>query len=102
MKKIALLIFSIILPVYSNAAVTKSGEVSRIYASGNTVHFRLKNDTSCNPNNKYYIFSLDTEVKKSWYALLLAAANTGKPISVSVTQCPTDNHEVIRYLYQDF
>ena len=97
-----LLALLLLLGSFSSYALeTAVGEVARIYPSGNTVSFKLKKD-QCNPNHKYYYFTLDSEVKKAWYALILAAANSAKPIRVSVAECPTDANVEIRYLLQDF
>lgn len=102
MTKFILLSTMITMSLFANAAFTISGEISRIYPSNSTVKFRLKNDNQCNPNSKYYYFDLDSEVKKAWFAMILAAANTSKPVRVSIHQCPTDADVEVRYVYQDF
>lgn len=97
-----LMIFSL-----SSQADTVTGQVSRIYANGNHINFKLKGDT-CNDlsNNEYYKFTPDTEIKKYWSALLLAAANTGKPIRVQISACSTEGNPIgskeVGYIYQDF
>ena len=88
------------------AAETTHGEIRRIHpmshSSGELIQFNLKNDTSCNPNNRYYYFKLDSEAKKAWYSMILAADNTGKSISVSIESCPTSGGVPVRYIYQTF
>ncbi len=86
----------------SIAATSTSGEIKRIYAQGERVNFRLKDNQSCNPNNKYYYFTLDSEVKKTWYSLILAAANTSKRVVVSIEDCPSAASIEVKYIYQDF
>ena len=100
--RIYILLAALFTSTYSYAALTVIGEVSRIYPIDGGIKFRLKNDAECNPNDKYYYFNLDSEVKKAWYSLILAAANTQKPIRVSLHECPTDSHVEVRYVYQDF
>lgn len=84
----------------SNAAVLGEGEIEIIYPTGSKINFRLKND-SCNntANNEYYYINMDTQqpAAKNWYALLLTASATGKPISVSVLSCAQ-----VRYIFQKF
>lgn len=98
---IRILIGSLLFSLSGHANQTISGEISRIYPANNTVFFSLKNDP-CNPNNKYYFFPLERETSKAWYSLILAAANTSKPIAVSIHEFPTDSHEPVRYIYQNF
>lgn len=96
-----LVMLALLLPVTAIANITVHGEVARIYPSGNAVHFKLKND-QCGNTGQYYYFMLGTEVEKAWYALLLAAANTNKPVAVSVPACPTTTYVQVRYIYQDY
>jgi hypothetical protein len=103
MSKVKLLLSMFILcfslPSYGTKGT--SGEISRIYPTNNKIFFRLKNDT-CNPNNRYYYFNLDSETSKAWYALILSAANTSKPISVSIHECPSAADVSVRYILQNF
>jgi len=101
MKKLLLTIFTLCLPLHSYATTSATGEVSRIYPQSNKIYFQLKNDP-CNSNNKYYYFALDSESSKAWYSLILAAANTSKPIVVSLTECPSTVDVPVRYIYQNF
>ncbi|MCX2781044.1 hypothetical protein [Microbulbifer thermotolerans] len=79
-----------------------TGKVTRIYGYEDTINFHLEGNTECNPNNQYYYFNLDSEGKKAWYSLLLAAANTSKPIHVKIPECPINDKVKIIYLYQNF
>lgn len=101
--KMKLLIFIVALLLSANAFanLTARGEVARIYPHGSAVHFKLKNDP-CGSTSQYYYFTLSSDVEKAWFALLLAAANTGKPVSVSIPACPTTSHVQVRYIYQDY
>ncbi|WP_444916251.1 hypothetical protein ACJJIX_16870 [Microbulbifer sp. VAAC004] len=100
MKKSSILLFLLILSAKS-FAVTNVGLVDRIYPSGESVKFRLKED-SCNGSlNEYYEFTLDSEIKKAWFSILLSAAATGAEIAVRVEVCE-GNRKLIDYLYQDF
>lgn len=99
--KSALFIFALLMSVNAAANVTVQGEVARLYPSGNAVHFKLKND-QCGNTGQYYYFPLGTEVEKAWYAMLLAAATTGKPVKVSIPGCPATAYVLVRYIYQDY
>lgn len=84
-------------------AETVSGEIARIYPSVNKIYFKLKNDQCGKPISGYYSFELDSEYKKAWYAMLLAAANTGKPIRASIPGCPVNDETIaVNYIVQDF
>lgn len=99
--KSLLVMLGLLLPVTAIANITVHGEVARIYPSGNAVHFKLKDD-QCGNTVQYYYFMLVTEVEKAWYALLLAAANTNKPVAVSVPACPRTTYVQVHYIYQDY
>ena len=103
MKKI-LALFLICISVNTFAITTVSGQVARIYpATPNAVFFSLKNDQCGKGIDVYYVFQLDSEIKKAWYSLILAAANTGKPIFVSIPNCSVDGSSVeVRYIFQDY
>lgn len=103
MKK--LLVVALLMFSANTFAITNvSGKVARIYPQGDRVHFNLKGDQcGLGIDQHYYYFTLDTDVKKAWYSLILAAANTDKPILVSLPDCPAPGSQVeVRYLYQDF
>lgn len=105
MKKL-LALFLICISVNTFAITNVSGKVARIYPAENKVYFNLIGD-QCGQgiDNHYYYFVLDSEIKKAWFSIILAAANTGKPILVSLPNCPspaTGAQVEIRYLYQDF
>lgn len=105
MKKL-LALFLVCISVNAFAIVNVSGKVARIYPADGRIFFNLVND-QCGLaiDNHYYFFELDSELKKAWYSLILTAANTGKPIVVSLPNCPstTSGTQVeIRYVYQDF
>lgn len=80
-----------------------TGTVEVLYPSApSQVYFRLKGDVCTSP--EYFKFSLDTEEGKAWYAMLLAAATTGKPVKVSLYACPIQGNgaAVVRYIFQEF
>lgn len=87
--------------VTANTSVTVEGKISRIYPNSGNVFFKLKND-QCGNTGKYYYFTLDSDVEKAWYAMVLAAANTDKPVSVSLPACPVATNVQVRYIYQDY
>jgi hypothetical protein len=62
------------------------------------------NEGTCNSSNAYYKFDLDTDLKKYWSSILLAAVNTGGKVSVRVEACsPTATESTrVMYIYQDF
>lgn len=103
MKKLLALIL-VCISVNTFAITTVSGKVARIYpAAPNAVFFSLKNDQCGKGIDVYYVFILDSEIKKAWYSMILAAANTDKPISVSIPNCSADGSSVeVRYIFQDF
>lgn len=74
-----LFIAALLLSANAVANITVSGEVVRIYPHGSAVHFKLKNDP-CGSASQYYYFTLSSDIEKAWFALLLAAANTSKPV----------------------
>ncbi|WP_144405932.1 hypothetical protein [Kangiella geojedonensis] len=84
-----------------------TGEVKRIYAVNDKVHFRIKGD-DCITGSQYYYFKMnDTSANtvidaKNWYSMLLASAMAGKPVSVKVNSCPTEGSVEISYLYQEY
>ena len=82
------------------AAVTLNGQVKRLYPDSGRIYFKIKND-QCE-STKYYYFELSIEIEKAWYSLLLAAANSGKNVKVSVPECALTESIKIRYIYQDF
>lgn len=101
----ACLLFVMITPVVASEHL--NGEVKRIYPTRDTINFRLKDDT-CISGSQYYYFRMnDTDnvgkyAARNWYAMLLASAHAGTPVSVSVDDCPTEGHVEINYLYQDY
>ena len=86
-------------------AAAYSGNVTRIYpasgSDGGKIHFRI-NSKDCPSNSNYFWFSMEHPSGKAWYSLILAAANTGKSITVNAEKCPYMNPVQIRYVYQDF
>jgi len=104
MNKFRLILLSILLSTFSlgaNAAISAEGTVEILYpANPSLVYFRLKGDV-CTVA-QYFKFSLTTEEGKAWYSLLLAAANTSKPVIVAATECPTGSAITVSYIYQKF
>jgi hypothetical protein len=104
MKKLCILLLCII-SANTFASVTAIGKVKRIYpayrsgVSEGVVYFKLQSPQCAFKN--YVYFELDN-LGKSWYSLLLAASNSGKPVKVSLVKCPITANEKIRYIYQDF
>jgi len=39
---------------------------------------------------------------QNWFAMLLAASATGKPVRVSVESCGIAGNTAVRYIYQDY
>ena len=101
MKKVGLFVCLYLWGLTLAAAQSATGEVARIYANDNNIYFKLKND-SCNPNSKYYYFSMTNENADAWYSLILAAANTSRKVTVRVGSCPSTTNAQIVYIYQDF
>ncbi|GAA5445247.1 hypothetical protein Misp06_03446 [Microbulbifer sp. NBRC 101763] len=105
MKKFLLLgLAALAANVQADAVV---GPVARIYVHDNIVNFRLKDDAcklESTVGNTYWRFSLDSqpETAKAWYAMLLNAATTGKSVKLGVPSCDPENHQYIRYVYQDY
>lgn len=84
-----------------------TGTIERIYLNGDTYFFRLNGDDTCakktNGYNEYYTFKVSQPHSKSWYALILIAAQTRKPITVRVsTDCKIDAQKEITYIFQDY
>lgn len=85
------------LPAYAGS----TGLVSRIYPSGDTINFQLKD--ACKTGTVYWQFDIRTDIGKAWYALLLSAATTGRPVNIDYPgECNPSAHQTIWYVYQDF
>jgi hypothetical protein len=96
---VAVALLSLVDQAYAQQFGT--GEVEKIFPSGlGVINFRLKGDT-CIPSEYYYTFSLDAPSGKAWYAMLLTAANTGRPVTVRVTTCGAANLQA-DYIFQQF
>ncbi len=104
-KSLIALLFTVLSLNASNAMATDftTGEVSRIYVSGDVVNFRLAGNV-CKGGNSYWQFSLTSnpETKKSWYTMLLAAANTKSDVTVGHQGCNTNVSQTVSYIYQDY
>ncbi|WP_336040882.1 hypothetical protein [Acinetobacter dispersus] len=90
-----------------NGNQSTTGLVQRIYLSGDNYFIRLQGPDTCakstNGYNEYYSFSASTPLAKSYYALVLSAAISNKPITIRVkTDCATDGQKEILYIFQDF
>ncbi|EML4809019.1 hypothetical protein NRF55_003200 [Acinetobacter baumannii] len=84
-----------------------TGTIERIYLNGDIYFFRLNGNDTCakktNGYNEYYIFNVSQPHAKSWYALILTAAQNRKPITVRVkTDCKIDAQKEIMYIFQDY
>lgn len=101
MKKTYLLVVVILLMSLSfgaSAVIKTSGTVEILYPSKpELVYFKLKGSGS-----GYFKFSLNTEEGRAWYALILAAANTSKPVFLAAPECPITTDVTISYIYQVF
>lgn len=103
MKKLAAVFLLAMLSSSAFAITDVRGKVARIYINEPNVYFSLKNDQCGNNIGTYYYFKLDTEAKRAWYTLILAAASTDKVIDVSLPLCPVGGAPVeVRYIFQDF
>jgi len=103
MKRVYALVIILLLVMSftTRAAVGAKGTVEVLYPSHpGIVYFRLKNDICT--GSGYFKFALNTEEGRAWYALLLAAANTSKPVIVPAPECPTVTDVDISYVYQVF
>jgi hypothetical protein len=102
----ALLILMAFIVINANANTT-TGKVKRIYPTGDRIYFRIHGDT-CATSSQYYYFDMDETSERgryaarNWYTMLLASAQTGKPISVKVNSCPAEGPIYVSYIYQDF
>ena len=92
---------ALLLSVNAFANITVHGEIARIFPNGGVINFKLKND-HCGNTGQYYYFNLNSDTEKAWYAMMLAAANTGARVSVSIPACPTTAKVAVRYVYQDY
>ncbi|MCH7383384.1 hypothetical protein MMP71_05910 [Acinetobacter dispersus] len=110
LKKI-ILINLLILTSISNVFAAQNtnqdaiGLVQRIYLFGDNYFIRLQGPDTCakNAKNEYYTFSATNPLAKSYYALVLSAAISNKPITIRVkTDCATDGQKEILYIFQDF
>ncbi len=84
------------------------GKVERIFSNGSNVNFRIKGDgckLTGSQGNTYWKFDMTSqlETKRSWYKLLLTAANTNKDIKVAVPKyCIPSQSQYVLFVYQDF
>lgn len=111
-KNLFKFILLLLLPISSTFAAqnnlqNSTGVIQRIYLSGNNYFFRLQGADTCAKNtngyNEYYFFTTTNPLAKSYYALLLSAAISKKPITIRVkTDCSTDGQKEILYIFQDY
>jgi len=104
-----LLVFSA-SSIHAVAAIENHvGTIKRIYplASG-AVFFKLEQTAGCTPlhTNHYYTISTTLGAHDEYYAMLLAAAHSGKSVFVNVdnTACndSSQSSTPVRYIFQDF
>ncbi|RZF56010.1 hypothetical protein EXE30_04030 [Acinetobacter halotolerans] len=91
----------------TNSGQTTIGVIERIYITGYSYNVRFVGEDNCakktGGSNEYYTFPITHPTAKSWYALLLVAAQTKKPVVIRAeTDCATDGNKVVSYMYQDF
>lgn len=78
-----------------------TGKVKRIYPQGDLIYFRIVGD-ACK-TNKYWYFTLQSEVSKAWFSMLLAAATTQSEVLISYSgSCDASINQQIDYVVQDF
>lgn len=97
------LLVSGFLSNHVQASSMTQGRVSLIYPSvaGSTIYFRLAGD--CKGGVKYWSFDLEGRGGKAIYTLLLAAANSGKPVKIySDAGCNPNTNQEISYVVQSF
>ncbi len=70
-------------------ALEVNGKIKRIYANGSNLYVRLKDDV-CVTGNGYYALYMTSEYVEYMGAVILAAANAGKAITLGVESCPTE------------
>ena len=77
-----------------------AGLVKRIYpVSDGTVYFRLVG--ACKTVT-YFHFSTASQAGKNWYAMLLSASATARPVRISLPQpCNDAEHQAVQYVFQD-
>ena len=84
---------------------TVVGANERIFpTSAGAIYFKLKSD-SCNSGNAYYTIAANELALKNWYAMLLAAAETGGTVAVALpgaTVCGTTDNKSINYVYRNY
>lgn len=112
LKIIFTLFFTSIISLPTSYAATNSGQtttgvIERIYLTGTSYYVRFSGDDTCakktNGYNEYYYFPANHIHAKSWYALLLIAAQTKNPVAIRTdTDCTTDGHKLVYYIYQDY
>lgn len=77
-----------------------TGQVKRIYpTSDGQVYFRLVG--ACKVVT-YFHFSTASQAGKNWYAMLMTAASSARPVRISLPQsCNDVEHQAVQYVYQD-
>lgn len=77
-----------------------AGLVKRIYpVADGTIYFRLVG--ACKTVT-YFHFSTTSQAGRNWYAMLLSAAATARPVRISLVQpCNDAEHQAVQYVFQD-
>jgi hypothetical protein len=92
-------------PTQAQSMTYLSGQVARLYPSSTgPLYFRLKADT-CNTGTAYYVIPTTEPNLKSWYALLLAAAEAGAEVKVALpvtTACGTATNKEVAFVFRDY
>lgn len=97
---VAILMVACLVSVRADA-LEVTGKIYRLYANGENLYVRLKDD-SCVTGNGYYRFVLNSDYKEYMSAVLLAAANADKAVTIGLDACPLESeHANALYLVQD-
>lgn len=87
-------------------AVDIVGKVSHLYSSKyDNVYFRIEGDTcKTEANGKFWYFPRGPVGDHShhWYAMLLAAGTSGKPVKIQKPACVSHLNQQITGVRQDF
>ena len=87
-------------------AVDTVGKVSHLYSSQyGSVYFRIEGDTcKTEASGKFWYFVRGPvgDHTHHWYAMLLAAGTSGKPVKIQHSGCLSGQHHTVTGIRQDF